>query len=294
MARSNASNRSASSKASAQRPGQKAGDAREENQSTRNGATRSRSSNRGRSAGGSRRKSSAMLRPENVKAYDYRARNRGAQSIAGRAVETVTDHPVPAILIGAGITWLLMESSGVRNMEKRLLNQGRELLGGVGESLSEYAGTAREALSGAAGYVGESLGSVTERTSRLGDYASDVAGTVGHGLESGYEYTRETLSETFDRHPLAVCAAILTAGVAAGMMLPSTVRENSWMGRTSDALSRNVREKSAELLEQGRNLASSAAESVTRAVGLTGNESASSRSRNRKGGRSNNRSRRSQ
>ncbi|HEX8522201.1 MAG TPA: hypothetical protein VF669_08085 [Tepidisphaeraceae bacterium] len=307
MARNSSSNRGSSKRnASTQRPGQTENQSRSDNahQGSRNGAARSRSrsssSRKGQSQGGQRGKSQQLLRPEDVKPYEYPQREN-AKSFAGRAVETVTEHPVPAILIGAGLTWLLMESSSMRKVEQRLYNQGKELLGGVGETLSDYADTAREALSGAAEYVGETLAPAAELPSRLGEYAtegvssvgnalSEGASAVGHGVEAGYEYTRDAIADVFERHPVASCAAILAAGVAAGMLLPGTVRENKWMGRTSEALSRNVREKGAELLEQGRSFASTAAQSVTRAVGLAGGESQSNNRRSNRGG---NRSKRS-
>lgn len=164
------------------------------------------------------------------------------------------EHPVPAALIGAGLAWLLLESRPARKFERQL-----------GETLTEYAGTARDALGGVAEYLGGSVSNVAEG-----------------GVNAG-EYARETIADTFERHPLAVCAAVLAAGVAAGMMLPSTGAENSLLGRTSDALTKTIRSKGGAWIEQGRSLASSAAQSVAGAVGMT---SAGGHSSKRSGSRS--------
>ena len=235
-----------------------------------------RSQSRRRGGGGGGNRSAANRSPQAQRNQMMGSSGRGrSQSLGARALSVVSEHPIPLAMIGAGLAMLLVENrTGLGNVERRLMRQGRDLLGGVGETLSEYTSTARDALAGAAEYVGESLGpvaeSVTGRTSRLGEYVSSGASSVGHGVENAYEYGRDALADAWERHPIALCASILAAGVAAGMLLPATRRENSLFGRTSDAVARKLREQGREFLSQGRELASEAAQSVAQTVNNLG------------------------
>ena len=275
MARSNSSsNRSSGSNRGSSNSAQRdnvatAGGGEARTQSSR------RSQSRRRGGGGGNR-SAANRSPQTQRNPMMGSSGRGrSQSLGARALSVVSEHPIPLAMIGAGLAMLLVENrTGLGNVERRIMRQGRDLLGGVGETLSEYTSTARDALAGAAEYVGESLGpvaeSVTERTSRLGEYVSSGASSVGHGVENAYEYGRDALADAWERHPIALCASILAAGVAAGMLLPSTRRENSLFGRTSDAVARKLREQGREFLSQGRELASEAAQSVAQTVNNLG------------------------
>jgi hypothetical protein len=249
-------------------------------------------SNRRRSGGrktGPSRQQSRGGQQSTMRSSGGQSRREGRmQSFGTRALSAVAEHPIPVAMIGAGLAMLLLENrTGLANVERRMMRQGRELLGGVGESLSDYTSTAREALGEAAEYVGESLAPAT----RIGEYVSNGASTLGQGVESAYEYGRDALAETWERHPVALCASILAAGLAAGFLLPSTRRENSLFGRASDAVTRKIREQGRELVSQGRELASDAAQSVVQSVGALGIGASGATSS--RGGASNSKSNRS-
>jgi hypothetical protein len=147
-----------------------------------------------------------------------------------------------------------------------------------GEALAGAAETTRGALGNATTALGRSVGaateSVVETTSALGGYAQsgaatvaggarELASTVGEGVQNGFEYTREAMSQLWENYPLAVCAGLVGAGVAAGMMLPSTRREAQMMGRTAGQVTKQIKRKGGELLEHGRELAANAAHAIT-------------------------------
>jgi hypothetical protein len=174
----------------------------------------------------------------------------GIRGAGSRAVDSVTAHPIPALMIGAGLAWLLLESRTLRPMERRLLERGRRAFGSVGETAGEYAREGAHA-------VYEGANAMTRRAQR------------------SLKTTRQTLGETWESHPLAVGAAVLAAGVAAAILLPATMSEVRWMGETSGALTRTVRRKGKQLLKQGKQFASEAANIATREArrqGLTTRE----------------------
>ena len=180
----------------------------------------------------------------------------GVRALGSRAVSSVREHPIPASIIGAGLAWLVLESTGLvsTGVGRRTVNT----LGDLGETFGErFAGAAKS----------------TRRNVRSG--ASSVAGTVGGALKSGASAvgrgakqglvkSRDAVVHTIENHPVAVCSAALAAGIVTGMMLPATVREGRLMGKRSAKLVEGARRTGSELLEQSKELAEEAVESVHR------------------------------
>jgi hypothetical protein len=196
-----------------------------------------------------------------------RERGRGAidsiKSAGSRAVESVGEHPIPAALIGAGLAWLLLESRGIRPTEVPIVERSKEALGTVGHTLTDAVGTAAS--------------SVKEGASTLGEYAGSAASAVGETATNGIGAGKEAIGNLWERHPLAMSAAILSAGVAAGMLLPGTKREAHMMGNAAGNLADKAREKTTEFIER----ATDTAKAIT---GGDSNSGSNSSSRRRSGG----------
>jgi phage-related tail protein len=232
---------------------------------------RGNSGNRGSGSGGggSQRTRSRKGNPDSPMSRGYSAgRDRGRaavdsiKSAGSRAVESVGEHPIPAALIGAGLAWLLLESRGIRPTEVPIVERGKEAIGTVGHTIADAAGTAAS--------------SVKEGASTLGEYASNAASAIGETATSGIDAGKEAIGNLWERHPLAMSAAILSAGIAAGMLLPATRRENNMLGTTASNLAERAREKTTEFIER--------ATSTARAFTGGGNSSSSGSSRRRSGG----------
>lgn len=158
------------------------------------------------------------------------------KSAGSRAVESVGEHAIPAALIGAGLAWLLLESRGIRPQEVPIVERGKEAIGTVGHTIGDAVGTAAS--------------SVKEGASTLGEYASHAASAVGETTTHGLGASKEAIGNLWESHPLAMSAAILSAGIAAGMLLPPTSRENNLMGGAASKLANKVRGKSNEVIER--------------------------------------------
>jgi hypothetical protein len=241
-----------------------------------NGSTSSNSSRRSKSNGARRRsrpKSKAGRSSHNpaksnpdasplTRGYNVGRRTGVAavdtlKSAGSRTVETIGEHPIPLALIGAGLAWLLLEGRGIRPANARILERGRDAMGELGSSIADAAGTAGSAIADAAE-------TIAEGASYVGEYASSAASAVSETTTQGYQYTRQTLADLWERHPLAVSAAILTTGIAAGMLLPATPRERELLGTTASDAVRKVRRKGSELLAEGRRMAATTAKAVAR------------------------------
>lgn len=183
-----------------------------------------RSASSAQRAGGSRGGSRSGGR-KTSKAQGQRRQQQSEQGVLTRSMGTLRDarsqaydsvkqHPLSALLVGAGLGYLA--TYGVRRALPADLD-----VGAMGRSAAQ---TIRSKVSEAAEYA-------KEGTANLGEYAGEGLTTVrsamrtgtqslGKGVERGYDYSREALTETWDQHPLMVCAAALVLGAAAGLLLP--------------------------------------------------------------------------
>lgn len=220
-------------------------------------------------AGGSSRGARAKGNPDmgDAMSVGYKAgRQRGRaaveslKSAGSRAVESVGEHPIPVALIGAGLAWLLLESRGIRPTEVPIVEKSKEAIGTVGHTIGDAVGTAAS--------------SVKEGASTLGEYASHAASAVGETATSGIGAGKEAIGSLWERHPLAMSAAILASGIAAGMLLPPTKGENNLIGDAASNFASKIRSKSNEVIERV----------TSTAQAITGGGSSSGSSARRQGG----------
>ncbi len=187
-----------------------------------------------------------------------------------RVVEAVTENPVPAILIGAGLAWLLLDTRVAHRAERKLLNQARSAVNKLGETITELAGSGRESYSRAnrrtQNLLSDAAESIKQSASALAHQAQHGAEVVGESAQAGYERSREAIAGAWEKHPLAVGASILAAGVATGMMLPATVREGTMFGDAASNVAEKIRSTGSDLLERGKDLATSSAQMATRVI----------------------------
>jgi len=222
---------------------------------------------------------------------------------AGRAAySSVREHPLPSLLIGAGISLLLMERR--RHDDDEMYEGGSELQGtdtfdtgyaelplgeGVGPesyALPEHYSGQGSSSSGLMGKIkgkgsqlgsqlkekgaqlkekaGSSMQNIKQRTAEKASALRMRAGETGSHLKErayhGYEQGREVFTRTADEQPLAVGLGFLAIGVLAGMLLPSTRKEDELVGATRDRLVNRTREAAEDAVNRGKHVARTAAD----------------------------------
>lgn len=208
--------------------------------------------------------------------------SEGVHEIGGRAravghdvSDFVATHAVPLTLAGLGVGWLLVSISHQRRVQQRYLSPSYSATGyDYGEdSLSSRARQRANAIGSRAGALtnraAEALHEGKERLvdgahaieSRVAERAGQLRSQVVHGAEQLGEQASELGHRAYDgigragtravevseHNPLATGLFILAAGVAAGFLLPSTRRENEWLGGTRDRLIEDAQRKASEL-----------------------------------------------
>lgn len=127
------------------------------------------------------------------------------------------------------------------------------------EAVAGAAGTARDAVTGAKDRAVEATGAARQRASELSWQARERARRRARQARVGFW-------ETMEERPLALGAAAIALGVVAGLMIPSTRKEDELMGETRDRLMERAKEVSGEALDKGKHVAAVAVDTLKEEV----------------------------
>lgn len=167
-------------------------------------------------------------------------RGNGNSNFVQNLTTQVQNNPVPAILAGVGLTWLMSASK-----QPPTAGESRTSSGGITHGMR----SASAAMSSATDKARSSASSVAhgakEKQHDLADSASDMKHRVsnaGHqtmeASRSGAHAVRNTYNDMLREQPLMVGAAAIAVGAALGALLPRTQAEESLMSQQpSDASS---------------------------------------------------------
>jgi hypothetical protein len=223
-----------------------------------------------------------------------------ARDVRQSMFNTIKDHPIPSALIGSGVACLAACIVRDRMNRKPMAydaqvrrdnamyqagyarDQGVGMTPSHGDASYEYgdescheshgriaraAGAVRERASELGHRVGEMASGVRHRVgdaaSSVGHRVSDTAHTVARRTKDTARYATHKARETYDEHPIMLGLAAVGLGIAAGLAIPATRRENRWLGSTRDQLFRKAREIGEDTLERGKSAAKSVAACAT-------------------------------
>jgi hypothetical protein len=223
---------------------------------------------------------------------DY-ARGTGGAAFARNLGSAVRDNPLPLLLIGAGIGWLMLSRGGsgtsAPERDPLRLPPPRRLSPEKGEPSSmvsdavEQVGTAASAVGDAAtragSYVSEAASRVVEAGSNLasgamesGATASRTAASLGRSANSATEQVTSAAKERWssasglvEAQPLLIGLLGIVVGAALGAALPRTEMEDELLGG-ADAATEGVSQLGRETAEQVRAVAGEHLQGATDAV----------------------------
>lgn len=200
-------------------------------------------------------------------------------STSNGVVDTVRQNPIPTALAGIGLGWLWMNRSKGRTQEsyyqprrRTTLVEGRYSSPGFAryqereayymshhddESGGRMEGT-KEALGDAAGTVQEKAGQLGQRASDFGDQASEWGEQAQHRVADA----RSQTMDMYEQSPLVAGLIAVGAGMAIGMLVPETQKENEWMGETRDQLVEQAQSKAQDVVEKVQTVAQDAADTA--------------------------------
>jgi ElaB/YqjD/DUF883 family membrane-anchored ribosome-binding protein len=217
--------------------------------------------------------------------------SQSAQTAVSSVATSVKENPIPALLIGAGVAWLIFKnrspgSSGSYEDEGYQSSSSPEYLRGqyagtyTDQPLEQQSGSvaskAKEKLSNLGEQARDKLSAASERGRESYQAARGKLGEVAHQVQERgrevYGRTRERVSATAEQHPLEVGLACLAIGLVAGLAVPTSNRLNRSIGPAVDRLKQQTRDRGTELVQKGKRVvqaATSAAKEEAQSQGLT-------------------------
>jgi ElaB/YqjD/DUF883 family membrane-anchored ribosome-binding protein len=189
-----------------------------------------------------------------------------ARRTSSRLVEVIRDNPLPVIAVGAGVTWLLTQRSrsdvsGDR-MARYAYTGPERRQGGSWQSGSGVRGRLGGAVSGVKDSVSEAAGDVAERAGELKDRAGERISDFGERAKSQSQRIKTNLEHVAEENPLVLAVGATVLGLALGMLLPGTQKEDEIMGSARDQLV----DRAGETVERAKEAAVEAGREVTETV----------------------------
>lgn len=174
--------------------------------------------------------------------------------------DAISRNPVPAALVGMGVVWLFSgrKAHWAASSVRSGLDWASEAASHAGEAASstlragaQYAGTAARTTAE----------TVQDSAARFGERQVGAPSDLARSLpEEGtmIEGVRSSLTESFQRQPLALGAIGLAIGAGLAAALPSTRVEADYLGETSDAFKKRAQEFASEQAARARQVSEKA------------------------------------
>jgi ElaB/YqjD/DUF883 family membrane-anchored ribosome-binding protein len=233
------------------------------------------------------------LSPGNLKRQAKEAITGKAQDIAHnvgeqarqkgfRMIDFIQENTSLVAAMGLGAVWLIQqrnrsEISGDRMARFAYTGPERRREGLTGR-IADRASEMRDSVSATAGGVAERAGELThqagelagrarERAGELGDDVRERARDLGSRAKDQTRRARGGLERLVEDNPLAVAAGVAALGLACGLLVPETEREQRLMGPARDDLAHRAegaaRRVKDAAVEAGQELRESVREEVS-------------------------------
>jgi ElaB/YqjD/DUF883 family membrane-anchored ribosome-binding protein len=210
-------------------------------------------------------------------------------------VDTVKAHPLPTLLIGAGIAWMLIQRRREASYSGYEYDPDYEARRAAGYGASgweddvpyDYTGSSAISsdISGSpsaygGGMQGEGSGKFEQMKHQLGDKASaagehlrergseiaartrQTAHELSERVQAGYSVTRRRVVTTVEQHPLESAVASLALGVVAGLLIPAPRALRERIAPAATRLREQVQDTGHDLVERGKHVAEAAVKAV--------------------------------
>lgn len=193
-------------------------------------------------------------------ALDY-AKDSGGAEFGRNLGRSVRDNPLPILLIGAGVGWLM--ASGRRPEHYAASDYDRTVQAGNGSRVASMKNKAGSAAAGASHKAGSAMHGLGDASASVGRRARELSDDARDGVTRAGSQAWRGLNHMAEGQPLMLGAIGLAVGAAIGAALPSTRTEDRFMGRRSDALKDRAMDKAGEKLGEAAETAEDTYHQVT-------------------------------
>ncbi len=186
----------------------------------------------------------------------------------GSVFDSLSNNPIPLALVGVGLGWLALSSTGYdrRIARSRTVRAVRHRAEDAADYARDTLNSATDRLRGAASSAYDSA------REAVGEAAEDVADRMashrsashrsGHSVSERMHSVTASVWDMVEEHPVVVGALGIALGAAIGAALPGTRYENRWVGEYADDAVGQARSLSREALDRGTRAARAAEAAV--------------------------------
>lgn len=196
-------------------------------------------------------------------------------------MDTIRDNPLPAAMVGAGLGWLFWngrkEDSYSRggpyadiNVARRPSPAGEDWY--ARSTYDDEPGVMERASGRAQHAVTDLAGRTQEAASGVADRARSAAGHIAEETRYRTHRVEDRFQGALQETPLALGAAAVALGLAAGLSAPATRKESEFMGGARDQLVERAREVAGETTEKVQRVAERAMDEAQTTAGEAARE----------------------
>jgi ElaB/YqjD/DUF883 family membrane-anchored ribosome-binding protein len=182
------------------------------------------------------------------------------RSAGDTIMETIRQNPIPAVMVGIGLSWLVTAS--MTNGSRQTYNNYQSRYG----TNQTYGRQTQSKVQEIAGDVQDKAGQLVDdarnQVQNLSEEARERADEMAMRLQEQKEMAADRFTQILNDRPLAVAAAAFAVGAAIGLSLPETYRENQWMGEMRDNFVEKAQETTQTTIQKVRRVAEEAGRTV--------------------------------
>jgi ElaB/YqjD/DUF883 family membrane-anchored ribosome-binding protein len=156
---------------------------------------------------------------------------------------------------GSSVGGYTGDSEGAEGTLDRVRDRAGDIGDTVKEKASDFGGSVKEKAGALAGRAQEVAGNVADRAQQVAGTVADRAQEMAGSVADQTRYQARRLEDQFYEHPLAIGAAAIALGLAAGLAVPETRKETELMGDARDQLVDRVREVAGETKDKVQHVA---------------------------------------
>jgi len=204
-----------------------------------------------------------------------------ARDAGGDVVDLVRQNPVPVALTSIGLGWLLMNRSKSEHYQRSYYQPQRhttlhqqsyyspgfqEYQQREAQYHSEGGQSVGDRVGSVAGSVGDAAGNAAESVQQT---AGQIAGQVsqfGSMAQGEVQDLRFAADRMLDENPIPMGFLALGLGLAVGMMIPETEKENQVFGEARESVMDRAQTAAQEVVEKVQNVVGDVADSAQQAA----------------------------
>jgi ElaB/YqjD/DUF883 family membrane-anchored ribosome-binding protein len=179
-----------------------------------------------------------------------RIRERGGE-FAGNLTDAATQNPVPLLLTGIGLGWMILTSRrGARSDYSR--PAAHERTAHLRERAAHAADTVHGAMESTRESVKHAAESSRETLEQTAESLRSGASRAAAATRDQVDHARARMDRLLDEQPLMLGAFGLVAGAIIGALLPTSEHEDRWFGEARDKALKSVAQNTRARYEAAR------------------------------------------